>query len=109
MTPVQSTVNAYDAVGGVNVILVAADALIELDAKETDTGVVTLEAKLALNAIVAYEADPINDPLNDPELICIELDTIPEGLFNNVFQSAAEIFDANDAVNELVEYDEDTA
>ena len=59
---------ANDAVAGVNVIDVAADAVV---AKELDT---TLVAQLAVP-----NKDPVNDPVNDPVLICAELDTVPVG------------------------------
>lgn len=68
---------ANDADAGVNVMDVAAEAVV---ANELD---ITLLAQL----LVPIKF-PVNDPLNDPVLICVELDTNPAGLLANVFQSA---------------------
>jgi hypothetical protein len=76
-------VKAYDAevanddVNGVNVIDVAADAVVEND------------------ALTAVLASPINDPVKDPVLIWVELLTIPAG--NIVGANDAVV--ANDDVN----------
>jgi hypothetical protein len=76
-------VEAYDAevanddVNGVNVIDVAADAVVANDAE------------------IAVLASPINDPVKDPVLICKELLTIPAG--NMVGANDAEV--AKDDVN----------
>jgi hypothetical protein len=76
-------VEAYDAevanddVNGVNVIDVAADAVVANDAE------------------IAVLASPINDPVKDPVLICKELLTIPAG--NMVKANDAEV--AKDDVN----------
>lgn len=61
---------ANDAVDGVNVIEVAAEAVI---AKELD---IALLAQLDVPINV-----PVNEPVNEPVLICVELLTIPTGIF----------------------------
>lgn len=76
MTPIGSIVGAYDAdvekdaVVGVNVILVAALAVVANDAD------VTLLAQLLVPIKV-----PVNEPEKLPVFICVELLTIPEGIF----------------------------
>ena len=84
-------VSAYDAVTGVNVIDVAAEAVV---AKEAVAGVNVID--VAAEAVIAKELDiallaqldvpinvPVNEPVNEPVLICVELLTIPAG--NNSF------------------------
>ena len=58
-----------EAVVGVNVILVAADAVV------ANEELIALVAQLLVPITV-----PVNDPLNEPVLICVELD-ISVGLF----------------------------
>jgi hypothetical protein len=73
---------AYEAVGGVNVMDVAADALVALILVFAEVANDALVAELAVNAeealievleFVANDADPtklpVNEPLNDPVLI----------------------------------------
>ena len=71
---------AYEEVLGVNVILVAALAVV---AKEDD---ITLFAQL-----LVPRNEPVNDPVNEPVFICAELDTVPGG-------TVAVAFNAYDAV-----------
>ena len=116
---------AKDAVGGVNVMEVAADAVVAKDAEVTlfaqlavpnveplctprndpvkepvkgrvselncsELETVPAAADAAFNAklaVVAKDAVVIF-PLKLPVLICVELETIPAGLFASVFQSA---------------------
>jgi hypothetical protein len=84
----KSEFNANDAVSGVNVIDVAADAVFANDAV---SGVNVID--VAADAVVANELDiallavpnteplsiPVNEPVNEPVLICRELLTIPAG------------------------------
>ena len=52
---------------------------------------------VAADAVVANDAEPIKDPVNDPLLTWVDDDT-SVGLFNNVLKSAAETLLAYDAV-----------
>lgn len=102
-SPLGNIVGAYEAdvaneaVAGVNVIDVAALAVVENDA---DVGVNVIE--VAADAVVANDADitllaqllvpinsPVNDPLNDPVLICNE-DDMSAGLFATFVYSTKE-------------------
>jgi len=62
-----------EAVGGTNVMEVAALAVV---ANEAVVGINVME--VAAEAVVANDADVIL-PLNDPVLICCELETVPAG------------------------------
>ena len=77
MVGANDAVSANDAVNGVNVIDVAADAVVANDAE------------------IAVLASPINDPVKLPVLIWVELLTIPAG---NMFGANDAVF-ANDDVN----------
>lgn len=67
----------YEALAGVNVILVAADAVV---ANDDDTAFVA--------QLLVPSNCPMNDPLKLPVLICAELDTIPLGtLLNPVYDT----------------------
>jgi hypothetical protein len=84
--PLGRIVGAYDAevaneaVDGINVMLVAADAVV---VNEDDTAILLLCAQL----LVPMNS-PVNDPLKLPVLICVELDTMPLGtLLNPVYDT----------------------
>jgi hypothetical protein len=113
MVGAKDAVVANDDVNGVNVIDVAADAVVENDAevilplklpvlicKELLTipagnMVGAKDADVAKDAEIAVLASPINDPVKLPVLICRELLTIPVG--NMVGANDAVV--ANDDVN----------
>ena len=87
---------ANDAVGGVNVIDVAAEAVVAND----DDIALFAQLEVPNNA-------PVNEPVNEPVLICEELDTNPLGLLVIVSHvlAAPDTYDAvtaNDAVIELL-------
>ena len=78
---------AKDAVGGTNVIEVAA---LDVVAKEAVAGVnviaVATDAVVANDELIALLAQldvpinvPVNEPVNDPVFICVELLTVPVG------------------------------
>lgn len=63
------TVDANDAVSGINVMLVAADAVVADDANDADVAVV------ATDAVAAYDADVPDKALNcaDAEIVPLNL------------------------------------
>lgn len=87
---------ANEAVDGVNVIDVAAEAVV---ANEADT---TLLAQLLVPKNV-----PVNDPLKLPVLICTELDTVPSGSPDERTKDAVVANDAVAGVNVILVAAED--
>jgi hypothetical protein len=111
-------VTANDAVDGVNVILVAADAVVaneDVVANDEVAGIKVIDvaadavlAKEAVDgtnvmdvaalAVIANDAEvtsPLNEPVNDPVLICWELETVPWGKPDGITYDAVV---ANEAV-----------